>query len=176
MKRPVYQQRPCKHANQALSSIQCLGELDASLTTRDHQYHIPDKGFMSQFIFGLVHMHFPLSKAMNMPETRSSVGPRNGTTSTILPAWDFKKVKPKADLVQEARKTNVQVHLASLMDLPHLKHAALGQLPSDVQRTSRVSGGYVKDDCGFQTVFGEQTSSATQISCGYNIQIYRNGR
>ena len=44
-----------------------------------------------------------------------------------LPAQDFKKAKPKSEVVQQAKKDGRLVHFASLMDICHLKHSELAK-------------------------------------------------
>ena len=39
--------------------------------------------------------------------------PRSATSGTSLPAWDFNKVKPKSEVVQQAKKDSKSVHFAS---------------------------------------------------------------
>ena len=40
-----------------------------------------------------------------------------------LPGWDFKKVKPKSEVVEQAKKDGICVHFATLVVLFHLKHS-----------------------------------------------------
>ena len=39
--------------------------------------------------------------------------PRSAMSGTSLPAWDFNKVKPKSEVVQQAKKDSKSVHFAS---------------------------------------------------------------
>ena len=40
-------------------------------------------------------------------------------------AWNLTKVKSKKEVIDEARTSGATVHFASLMDISHLKNAAL---------------------------------------------------
>ena len=42
-----------------------------------------------------------------------------------IPSWNFKKVKNKTEEIAEARKQDITIHFASLMDLCHLKNSEL---------------------------------------------------
>ena len=48
-----------------------------------------------------------------------------GQVGKKLPAWDFSKVKPMSEAVEQAKKDGRSVHFASRMDLCHLKHSNL---------------------------------------------------
>ena len=71
----------CKQLIQPVPSNPCLWILGASLTTREHRDHIPDKTPPPQFHFGLVRMAVPTSQAI-----RSQMAKQpwllNGTSST----------------------------------------------------------------------------------------------
>ena len=67
-------------------------------------------------------MLLPASKAMRRPEAKAALD-KDLNKLKNFPAWDLKKVKPQADVAQEARKNNVRVHSAYLVGLCHLRHS-----------------------------------------------------
>ena len=57
--------------------------------------------------------------------SKSSSGQRMGETSEKIPAWDITKVRNKSEVIHDGRSKGRKVHFASLMDICHLKNAAL---------------------------------------------------
>ena len=74
----------CKQLIQPVPSNPCLWILGASLTTREHQDHIPDKTPPPQFHFGLVRIAVPTSQAIRSQMAKQP-WLHNGTSST--PCW-----------------------------------------------------------------------------------------
>ena len=66
-----------------------------------------------------------------------------------ISAWNLTKVTSKKDVIDEARTSGATVHVASLMDICHLKNAELEAKHQKIQR----SGDIVKDDSGSDAVF-----------------------
>ena len=63
-----------------------------------------------------------------------------------ISAWNLTKVKSKKQVIDEARTSGATVHLASLMDICHLKH------PKYKGRVV-LRGDFVKDNSGSYAVF-----------------------
>ena len=103
MKRLMYQPRRTSKRTRLSRALKASRKQDASLTTREHHDHDADKGFMSEFHVGLVHLSFPRSKAMKMQE---GLGSWNKLNHVL--ALDVKQVKPKAEVAQEAGKKNTK--------------------------------------------------------------------
>ena len=76
-----------------------------------------------------------------------------------LPAWDFRKVKSIAEVVQHAKKDGILFHFASLMDLRHLKH-------SELAKPIRKYEGAV-------VLRGEQGASASHVAARFLDTISR---
>ena len=72
------------------------------------------------------HAYSFFSEALNIPEATAAVE-NNETSSRTCQLETSNNAKPKAEAVQEARRSNHQVHLASLMYLRHLKQAELAK-------------------------------------------------
>ena len=70
-----------------------------------------------------------------------------------IPRWQQTEVRNKKEVIGEARNKGRQVHLASLMDLWHLKNSELE--PQYQKYNGRVvfRGDIVKDDSGSYAVF-----------------------
>ena len=81
-------------------------------------------------------------------------------------AWDTTKVKPKAEVIAEAKKQNRTVRFGSLMDLCHEKHAEFNKPADEKVYKGRVvfRGDQVKDETGYYAVFSEQSASASHMA------------
>ena len=83
---------------------------------------------------GLVYTPIPIPKAMKIPAAKAA-GDKEWDKLKTLSAWSESKVLAKS---HEAQNKKTQEHVATLMDLFHLKHSD-GKSCAKVQRTSRVS-------------------------------------
>ena len=73
------------------------------------------------FHYDLVHRPVPIPEAVNILDAEAVVNKEWGQLKS--PAWDEKKVKPKAAVVQKAKKEGKTIHFTKLMDLCHLENA-----------------------------------------------------
>ena len=67
-------------------------------------------------------------------------------------------------MIDEARTNGAKVHFASLMDICHLKNAALETKHQKYKGRVVLRGDIVKDDSGSYAVFTKQGSSASQMT------------
>ena len=113
--------------------------------------HIAEKGCASEFHHGLVHKPTTIKEAMKMP----------GPSAVVDEDWKFKKVTPKADVVQQAQKEKTSRLIVSLME--SLPSEALGtcQALSKVQREWGAPGGQRHRRQRVQIFFSEQGASAS---------------
>ena len=74
--------------------------------------------------YNLVHKSIPMPKAMKIPHAKASADKEREKLEK-LPAWQLTKVRAKKEVIDEARKEGRTVHLASLMDICHLKDSKL---------------------------------------------------
>ena len=81
-----------------------------------------------------------------------------------ISAWNLTKVKSKKQVIDEARMSGATVHLASLMDICHLKNAELETKHQKYKSRFVLRGDIVKDNSGSYAVFTEQGSSASQMT------------
>ena len=92
-----------------------------------------------------------------------------------IPAWNLTKVRSKSEVIDEARTKGAKVHVASLMDICHLKNAELETKHQKYKGRVALRGDIVKDDSGSYAVFTEQGSSAISDGCskshGKHLQI-----
>ena len=84
---------------------------------------LPEEGHSLQHN-NLVHKLTPMPQAMKIPEAKAAVD-KEWEKLEKISAWNLAKVRNKYDVINEARKKDVKVHCASLMDLCHLKNAEL---------------------------------------------------
>ena len=66
----------------------------------------------------------PMPQAMKIPATKAAVD-KEWEKLEKIPAWDLTKVRSKSEVIDEARTKVAKVHVASLMDICHLKNAEL---------------------------------------------------
>ena len=85
------------------------------------------------------------------------------------------RVTSKKEVIDEARTSDGKVHIASLMDICHLKNAELEAKHSKYKGRVVLRGDIVEDDSGSYAVFTDQGSSASQMisrqNHGYHLQI-----
>ena len=88
-----------------------------------------------------------------------------------IPAWQLTKVRNEKEVIDEARNQGRKVHLASLMDLCHLKNSELDPQFQEYKGRVVLQGDIVKDDSGSYAVFTEQGSSASQMTAAKIMDI-----
>ena len=86
-------------------------------------------------------------------------------------AWNLTKVRSKKEVIDEARTKGATVHVASLMDICHLKNAKLEAKHQKYKGQVVLRGDNVKDDSGSHAVFTEQGSSASQMTTAKVMDI-----
>ena len=132
----------CGKSNEIKSKLACI--LEASEYTRlrmgesllnHHEDHIAGKADNSLQHNNLVHSIIPMSQAMKIPAEKGEVDKELEKLEKI-PAWDLTKVRSKKEVIDEARTKGAKVHLASLMDICHLKNAELEAKYQKIQRSS----------------------------------------
>ena len=170
-------------SNEIKSKLACI--LEASESTRlrmreslqnHHEDHIAGKGDNSLQHYNLVHKFIPMPQAMKFPAAKAAVD-KEWQKFEKIPAWNLSKVRSKKEVIDEARTKDGKVHVASLMDICHLKNAELETKHQKYKDRVVLRGDIVKDDSGSYAVFTEQGSSASQNdsskSHGYHFQIAR---
>ena len=70
-----------------------------------------------------------------------------------ISAWNLSKVKNKSEVIEDARRKDVKVHFASLMDICHLKNAELEKKHQEYKDRVVLRGDIVKDDSRSYAVF-----------------------
>ena len=81
-----------------------------------------------------------------------------------ISAWNLTKVISKKEVIDEARTKGAQVHVASLMDICHLKNAQLEAKHQKYKARVVLRGDIVKDNSGSYAVFTEHGSPASQMT------------
>ena len=90
---------------------------------RQHQDKVADKGPSAEW-FGLAHTPVPIPKALKIPAAREAL---QGEWKKLegKNSWDLKAVRPKAQVMKEARADGREVHFGSLMELCSIKNSQL---------------------------------------------------
>ena len=111
-----------------------------------------------------------MSKEMKIPHAKAAVDKEWEKLEKIT-AWQLTKVRAKKEVIDEARTEGRTVHLASLMDICHLKDSKLD--PRFQKNKVRVvpRGDTVKDDSGSFAVLTEQGSSASLITAAKVMDV-----
>ena len=137
---------------------------------RNHEDHIAEKVFNPVNHYNLVHKFIPMLQAMKIPDAKGAADKEWDKHEKIL-AWQMDKVKSKKDVLVQAQKKKNEVHFATLMDICHLRNAALE--PHHQNKKSRVvlRGDIAKDDSGAYAVFTEQGSSASQMTAAKQMDV-----
>ena len=107
---------------------------------------------------------------MKIPEAKAAVEKESGKTEKI-PAWQLTKARSKEDVIDEARNKGRKVHVASLMDLCHLKNSELEPQYQKYKGRVVLRGDIVKDASGSYAVFTEQGSSASQMTAAKVMEV-----
>jgi hypothetical protein len=104
-----------------------------------------------------------MSKALRIPKAKEAAD-KEWTKLGNKNAWLLDTVKPRQQVIKEAKAKGRSVHFGTLMDLCHVKHS---ELPPDQQVfKGRVvfRGDQVKGETGFYAVFSEQGTSASHLA------------
>ena len=120
--------------------------------------------------YNLVHKFIPMPQAMKIPAAKAAVD-KEWEKLEKIPAWDLTKVRCRKEVIDEARTSGAKVHFASLMDICHLKNAALEAKHQKYKGRVVLRGDLVKDDSGSYAVFTEQGSSASQMTAAKIMDI-----
>ena len=60
--------------------------------------------------FAMVHLPIPMKRAQTIPLAKAAVD-KEWNALASLPAWDIKRVKPKAQVIAEAKEAGKTVYL-----------------------------------------------------------------
>ena len=113
---------------------------------------------------------FSMPQTMKIPAAKAAVD-KEWEKLEKISASDLTKVRSKSEVIDEARTKGAKVHVASLMDICHLKKAELEAKHQKYRGRVVLRGGIVKDDSGSYAVFTEQGSSALQMTAAIVMDI-----
>ena len=111
-----------------------------------------------------------MPQAMKIPAAKAAVD-KEWEKLEKIPARNLTKVRSKKEVIDEARTKGIEVHVASLMDICHLKNAELEAKHQKYKGRVVLRGDIVKDDSGSYAVFTEQGSSASQMTAAKVMDI-----
>ena len=129
-------------SNKIKSKLACI--LEASESTRPrmgeslpnhHEDHIAGNGDNSLQHYNLVHKFIPMPQAMKIPAAKAAVD-KEWEKLEKISAWNLTKVRSKKEVINEAKTKGAKVHVASLMDICHLKNAELETKHQKYKRSS----------------------------------------
>ena len=158
--------KSCMHLEASESTRLRMGE---SLPNH-HEDHIAGKGKNSLQHYNLVHKFIPMRQSHKNSSSKGSSGQGMGKMEKIS-AWNLTKVRSKKQVIDEARTKGAKVHIASLMDICHLKMLNWRQSTKKYEGRVVLRGDFVKDDSGSCAVFTEQGSSASQMTAAKVMDI-----
>ena len=164
-------------SNKTQTKLACIPEANESTRMRmgnsippNHEDHIAGKGENSLQHYNLVHKFIPMPQAMEIPASKAAVD-KEWEKLEKISAWNLTKVKSKKSVIDEARTLGATVHVASLMDICHLKNAELEAKHQKYKGRVVLRGDIVKDNSGSYAVFTEQGSSASQMTAAKIMDI-----
>ena len=137
----------CRTVEEHKKKFACMVEADESMRKRmegsphkNHEDHIAGKGMNSSSNCNLVHKFIPMPQAMKVStQMQRQQWRNNGKTRENTGMAADTKVRNKNEVIAEVRNGSRKVHVASLMDLCHLKNSELEpQLPLFQKYKDRV--------------------------------------
>merc|ERR1711911_550182 len=130
---------------------------------RKHMDHFSQSAYDDIKEYGLIHTPVSIKKANKIPAAKAAVD-SEWDAHAAKKTWNIERVKPRAEVIKEAKAKNMSVHFGTLMDLCHLKHAELDVQHQKYKGRVVFRGDQVKDETGFYAVFTEQGASASQMA------------
>jgi len=132
-------------------------------SSKPHQDHTSMRGYSSETFLGMVHTPVDIKKALQIPDARKALD-AEWAKLVKRGAWDVRKVRPKAEVIAEARSTGVPAHFGSLRDLCHIKNSQLGEEFWTYKGRVVFRGDIVRNEQGDFAVFAEQGASASHMA------------
>ena len=156
------------HPTKLKTKLACILDADESTRMRvgnsiphHHEDHIAGKRENSLEHHNLVHKFIPMPQALKIPAAKAAVD-KEWEKLDKISAWNLTKVRSKKQVIDEAKALCATVHLASSMDMCHLKMLNWRQSTENT-KVELYSVVIVKDDSGSHAVFTEQGSPASQM-------------
>ena len=174
MKPPINSRRETsrsigKHKTKYACIVQSVRIRLEGVRFRYRGYHIAAKGLNSLDHCNLVHTFIPMPRVIKKNWMQRQQWKNNGKIgeNTSMAADGSQK----QEVIDEARNRGRKVHLASLLDLCHLKNSDLEPQFQKYKGRVVLRGDIVKDDSGSYAVFTEQGSSASQMTAARVMDI-----
>ena len=164
-------------SNKIRTKLACILEADESTRLRmgnsiphHHEDHVAGNGENSLQHYNLVHKFVPMPQAMKIHAAKAAVDKECEKLEKIS-AWNPTKVRSKTEVIDEARTSGAKVHVASLMDICHVRNAELEAKHQKYKGRIVLRGDIVKDDSGSFAVFTEQGSSGSRMTAAKFMDI-----
>ena len=81
-----------------------------------HMDHIAEKRCVGSCHCGSVHEPVSIQEAMKVPDAKAAVDEKWNQLKAIS-VWDVKKVRPKSEVIRQAKKDGKTIQVANSMDL-----------------------------------------------------------
>ena len=130
---------------------------------REHQDHIAMSSYCSNEWYAMVHTPVPITKAYKIPDARKAID-KEWDKLTKKGAWDFSTVKPRKQVIAEAKRKGVSVQFGNFMELCHEKNSELRLIAKEFKGRLVFRGDQVRDETGYYAVFSEQGTSASRMA------------
>ena len=134
-----------------------------------HEDRIAGEGFNSLSHYNLVRKFVPMLQAMKSPDAKAAVD-KKWKKLEKLPAWQLTKVRSKKEVILEAQEKTA-VHLATLMDICHLKNSESEPKYQKYKGRVALRGDIVTDETGSYAGFTEQGSSASHMTAANVMDV-----
>ena len=166
------------HPIKLKTRLACILEADESLRLRTgeslsnhHEDHLEGKGDNSLQHENLVHKLIFMPQVMKKNPVAKATVDKEREELEKIPTGDLTNFRSKLEVIDVTRTKDARVHVASLMDICHLKNAELEtKLPKYKGRVV-LRDDIVKDDFGSYALFTEQRSSASQMTAAKVMDI-----
>ena len=94
--------------------------------TNLHQDNIAPTGFVSENYMSLVHTQILIGKVRQIPGGAAALE-KEWKKLEDKSTWLLHTVRPRAEVIEEARINGLEVHVGSFMELCHIKNSQLGK-------------------------------------------------
>ena len=134
-------------------------------SSRGHVEKVAPRGYTSEEWFACVHTPISVPKAMQIPDGLKAMKKEwDKLEVKDNPAWDVTQVRPRADVIRDAKIKKKPVHFGSLMELCHIKNSQMDKQYWSYKGRIVFRGDIVKNEDGAFAVFTEQGASASNMA------------
>lgn len=129
---------------------------------REQQPHFAVGGWLSDEYFAMVECPTNLQKAMEMLKAKQALNEERMVLENKT-CWGMKSVRPKVQVLADAKKTGKPMQFGKPMNICSEKHFELPIDKCSYKGRSFFRGDTIRDETGFYAVFSEQGTSASRM-------------